>query len=114
MAENAATANKLRDALSGNPFAEELLQIVDELVAETVSSGSACDDPTLACDCFVCRGIRLLVAYEGPGRCVICGCVDEHACYTGCGWADETRRLCDRHPAEDLEVARAVLAEEDR
>jgi hypothetical protein len=97
----------------------ELAEIARELIAETVSSGSYCDDPTLACGCFVCRAIRVLVAVEGPGRCVICGCDEEHACTVvdlfrnrSCGWADDSRRICDRHPAEDVATARLVLAQE--
>jgi hypothetical protein len=91
-----------------------LLDIARDLVEETVASGSSCDDPTLACTCFVCRAIRLLVDVEaGPGRCVICGCDESHACPPeGCGWADETKRICDRHPPEDIVTARLVLARE--
>lgn len=91
--------------------APELLEIVREVVAETVTSGSWCDDPTLACTCFVCRGIRILVQVEGPGRCVICGCDEDHACAAGgCAWADDSRQVCDRHPPEDVATARLVLA----
>jgi hypothetical protein len=94
-------------------FAGELLDVARELVEETVASGSACDDPTLACTCFVCRALRILVQVEGPGRCVICGCDEDHACAPeGCGWADESRRICDRHPPEDVATARLVLAKE--
>jgi hypothetical protein len=83
------------------------------LVENTVECGSGCDDPTLACDCYVCRATRVLCEVEGPGRCVICGCDEEHACAPeGCAWADGSRMLCNRHPPEDLEVARAVIEKE--
>ncbi len=96
----------------------ELLSVIRELVQETVASGSSCDDPTLACSCFVCHGLRILAHFDGPGRCVICGCDEEHACRgfldEPCGWADETRRICNRHPPEDIATARLVLAKEAR
>lgn len=94
-------------------FAPELLAIARELVEETVYSGSTCDDPTLACGSNLCRAIRILVAIEGPGRCVICGCDEDHACAPeGCAWSDDTRRICNRHPPEDITTARLVLAAE--
>jgi hypothetical protein len=90
----------------------DLLVVAHDLVEQSVADGSGCEDPTLACLCHVCRAIRVLVAIEGPGRCVICGCDEDHACYGGCGWADETRTVCNRHPAEDVATARLVLAQE--
>jgi len=91
----------------------ELLSVVRDLIENAVECGSGCDDPTLACDCYVCRGIALLCELEGPGRCVICGCDEDHACEpNGCGWADDSRRICDSHPAEDAATARLVLAKE--
>ena len=92
--------------------APELLEIARGVVEQSVACGSSCDDPTLACTCFVCRGIRALAELEGAGRCLICGCDEDHACFTGCGWSDETRRFCDRHPPEDIATARLVLARE--
>lgn len=94
-------------------FAPELLEIVREVVEDGVANGASCDDPTLSCTCWGCRGIRVLVAVEGPGRCVICGCDEDHACAPeGCGWADPGRRVCDRHPPEDIATACLVLAAE--
>jgi len=94
---------------------DELHGIVHDLVDAAVDSGDACDDPTLSCPCMVCRAIRILARDEGAGRCVICGCNEDHACEPeGRGWADETRRICDRHPPEDVATAKLVLAKEAR
>lgn len=102
-----------RVAVSAEAVAD-LIEVAQDLVAETVASGSTCDDPTLACPCFVCRALRVLIAVEGPGRCAICGCDEDHACAPeGCGWADPERRVCDRHPLEDIATARLVLAAEE-
>ncbi len=92
----------------------EMLDVLREVVEDGVANGASCDDPTLACTCWGCRAIRVLVEVEGPWRCVICGCDEDHACAPeGCGWADETKRICDRHPAEDITTARLVLAAEE-
>ncbi len=88
----------------------DLLTVARDVVEQSVEDGSGCDDPSLACLCYVCRALRILVALEGPGRCAICGCDEEHACFTGCGWADDARTVCDRHPPEDIVTARLVLA----
>lgn len=91
----------------------DLLGVAQDLVDETVESGSQCDDPTRTCTCFVCRALRILVAVEGPGRCVICGCTEDHACEPiPCSWMDPTRRICNRHPIEDVTTALLVLAQE--
>jgi hypothetical protein len=46
---------------------------------------------------------------------VICGCDEDHACAPdGCSWTDESKRICDRHPPEDVATARLVLAREAR
>lgn len=109
-------ARGIPDLATAQQFAAapELLDIAREIVRDIVADGASCDDPSLACGCAVCRAVRMLIELEGPGRCVICGCDEDHACTpAGCGWADGTRLLCNRHPPEDLEVARVVLATEN-
>ncbi len=33
---------------------------------------------------------------DGPGRCRVCGCTDDHACDGGCSWADAAHTICSR------------------
>lgn len=43
-----------------------------------------------------------------PGRCRICGCVDDHACDPPCAWADAGHTLCDNPACLDAAGVAAI------
>ena len=87
----------------------DFVAATEDLIESERDAGSLCNDPT--CACWGCELLYALVRAQGGGRCVICGCTEDHACDGGCSWTNASRCVCDAHTATEIVTAEKRFAE---
>jgi hypothetical protein len=97
------------------PFEEECVEALTDLIENMRETGSIVHSDgkpyhRVGCTCGICAGVRLVAFAEGGGRCILCGCTDDHACDVGCGWTSPSNYVCTAHPRSAIRAAERLVA----